>query len=134
MIWLIIGAVLLTAAAWALVLALSWPLWIAILVTLTLLAIVGVVITFRVITARRRGAIVRMMERPDSTPLLAGLGVPVQVIVGDEDVLTPVEESRKIAEAIPGARLDVIAGAGHLSNLEQPERFNAVLSAFLASL
>lgn len=56
MIWLIIGAVLLTAAAWALVLALSWPLWIAILVTLTLLAIVAVVIAFRVLSARRRGA------------------------------------------------------------------------------
>lgn len=81
-----------------------------------------------------RGAIHRMMERPDSTPLLAGLDVPVEVIVGEEDVLTPVEESRKIAEAIPGARLDVIPGAGHLSNLEQPERFNAVLGAFLASL
>ena len=50
------------------------------------------------------------------------------------NVLTPVDESRKIAEAIPGARLDVIPGAGHLSNLEQPERFNAVLGAFLASL
>lgn len=81
-----------------------------------------------------RGAIIRMMERPDSMPLLAGLEVPVAVIVGEEDALTPVEESRKIAEAIPGARLDVIPGAGHLSNLEQPERFNAVLGAFLASL
>ncbi len=81
-----------------------------------------------------RGAIARMIERPDSMPVLAGLNLPVQVIVGEEDTLTPVEESRRIAEAVPGARLDVIPGAGHLSNLEQPERFNAVLAAFLASL
>lgn len=81
-----------------------------------------------------RGAIARMMDRPDSTPFLAGLTLPTQVIVGEEDELTPVEESRKMAEAIPGARLDIIPGAGHLSNLEQPERFNAVLAAFLASL
>src|SRR5690606_6091844 len=81
-----------------------------------------------------RGAIARMMERPDSTPLLGGLHVPVAVIVGQEDTLTPVEESQKMAELIPGARLEVIPGAGHLPNLEQPERFNAVLGAFLASL
>jgi type VI secretion system protein ImpL len=55
-IWLIIGAVILIAASWGLVLGLSWPIWIAVLVTATLVAIVLVVIAFRVIAARRRGA------------------------------------------------------------------------------
>ncbi|HWO12331.1 MAG TPA: type VI secretion system membrane subunit TssM, partial [Polyangiaceae bacterium] len=56
MIWLIIGAVVLTAATWGLVLGLAWPLWIAILVTATLLTIVLIVVAFRLVAARRRGA------------------------------------------------------------------------------
>ena len=39
-----------------------------------------------------------------------------------------------MAAAIPGARLEIIRGAGHLSNLEQPARFNAVLTQFLEGL
>lgn len=55
MIWVVIAAVLLVAAIWALVLALAWPIWIAILVTLTLIAIAIVVVAFRLLRARRRG-------------------------------------------------------------------------------
>lgn len=65
---------------------------------------------------------------------LTTVKVPTQVIVGDEDKLTPVAMSRRMAEAIPGARLDVIADAGHLSNIEQPAAFNAVLREFLDGL
>ena len=39
-----------------------------------------------------------------------------------------------MAAVIPGARLEIIPGAGHLSNLEQPVRFNAVLTQFLEGL
>lgn len=81
-----------------------------------------------------RGAIHRMMHRPDSTALLAQITVPTLVIVGEEDELTPPEESRRIAEAVPGATLVTIPAAGHLSNLEQPDAFNAALTAFLAKL
>jgi pimeloyl-ACP methyl ester carboxylesterase len=81
-----------------------------------------------------RGAIQRMMDRLDATAVLQGLRVPTLVVVGEEDALTPVEESRRMAAAIPGAQLEVIPGAGHLSNLEQPERFNAVLAKFLEGL
>ncbi len=81
-----------------------------------------------------RGAIDRMMHRPDSTPLLATIGVPTLVIVGEEDTLTPVAESERMAQAIKGAKLVKIPGAGHLSNLEQPDAFNHALSAFLLSL
>ena len=38
-----------------------------------------------------------------------------------------------MAEAIPGSRLEIIPGAGHLANLEQPERFNAALVSFLSA-
>lgn len=81
-----------------------------------------------------RGAILRMMDRTDSTPLVSALRVPALVIVGEEDELTPVAESRRIADAIPGARLEVVARAGHLANLEQPEPFNAALGAFLTTI
>lgn len=81
-----------------------------------------------------RAAIQRMMDRLDATTVLEGLRVPTLVVVGEDDVLTPVEESRRMAAVIPGARLEIIPGAGHLSNLEQPARFNAVLTQFLEGL
>jgi pimeloyl-ACP methyl ester carboxylesterase len=81
-----------------------------------------------------RGAIHRMMHRADSTPLLAQIAVPTLVITGAEDEMIPVEESRKMAAAVPGAQLVIVPGAGHLANLEQPEAFNAALTTFLTTL
>lgn len=81
-----------------------------------------------------RSAIHRMMHRPDSMPLLSRVSVPTLVITGAEDELIPVDESRRIASAIPGATLVIIPGAGHLANLEQPDAFNAALADFLDTL
>jgi 3-oxoadipate enol-lactonase len=81
-----------------------------------------------------RGAIHRMMHRPDSTPLLAQVKVPALVVTGEEDELIPIDESRAIANAITGSTLVVIPRAGHLSNLEQPDAFNHALNTFLAKL
>jgi 3-oxoadipate enol-lactonase len=81
-----------------------------------------------------RGAVVRLMERPDSTPLLASIRVPTLVLVGDEDTIAPPDEARRMAAAIATAELTVIAGAGHLSSLEQPEQFTAAVEAFLSRL
>lgn len=80
------------------------------------------------------GALEAMMARPDSTALLATIDVPTVIIVGDEDVLTPVEESRAMADGIRGSRLEIIAGAGHVSNVERPAAFNHILTEFLAQL
>ena len=80
-----------------------------------------------------RNAIHRMMHRPDSTPLLAQVSIPSLVITGEEDEMIPVDESRRMAGAIPGATLVIIPGAGHLSNLEQPDAFNDALNAFLTT-
>lgn len=80
------------------------------------------------------GALEAMMARPDSAPTLATIDVPTLVIVGDEDVITPPKEARAMHEAIHGSRLEVLAGAGHLSNVERPAAFTAVVSEFLASL
>jgi 3-oxoadipate enol-lactonase len=62
---------------------------------------------------------------------LESISVPTHIVVGDEDTLTPPALSRTMAERIPGARLTVIKGAGHLCNIEQPEAFNAAVLAFL---
>jgi pimeloyl-ACP methyl ester carboxylesterase len=80
------------------------------------------------------GALEAMIARPDSTPTLATIDVPTLLIVGDEDALTPEKESRAMHEAIRGSRLEVIAGAGHVSNVERPAAFNHVLAEFLATL
>ncbi len=79
-------------------------------------------------------AIVRLMTRPDSRPGLSAVACPVLVMVGAEDTLTPPAVSHDLCEHIAGAELAVIEGAGHMSNLEQPARFNAALAAFLARI
>lgn len=81
-----------------------------------------------------RGAVVRLMDRPDSTPLLSTIAVPTLVIVGDEDSVTPVDDARLMADGIPSAQLTIVRGAGHLSSLEQSAAFNAALWAFLSQL
>jgi len=73
------------------------------------------------------GALEAMMARPDSTPTLPTIDVPTLIVVGDEDVITPVKEARAMQAAIAGSRLEVIAGAGHVSSFEQPAAFNRVL-------
>ena len=78
------------------------------------------------------GAIRALMSRPDSTPLLATIHVPTLILVGDEDTVTPVANAEEMQRAIAGAELVKIPGAGHLSNLEQPEAFDAALARFLA--
>lgn len=75
-----------------------------------------------------------LASRPDSTGLLAGIKVPTLVVVGADDAITPPEEARRMAEAIPGAQLEVIPVAGHLANLENPEAFDRVLLGFLNAL
>ncbi len=81
------------------------------------------------------GAQLGMAERPDSTPVLPTINVPTLAIFGDQDVITPAEtEGRNLAVAIPSAKLVIIPNAGHLSNLEQPETFNAAVRRFLSTL
>jgi pimeloyl-ACP methyl ester carboxylesterase len=57
--------------------------------------------------------------------------MPTLVICGDEDAVTPPAEMRAMADGIRGARFTVLAGAGHLSNLEQPAAFGRLLAGFL---
>jgi 3-oxoadipate enol-lactonase len=72
-----------------------------------------------------------MRERPDSTPLLAKIEVPTLVIGGEEDEISTPEVMGAMAQKIPDSRHVTLSGVGHLSNLEAPEAFNAVLEEFL---
>lgn len=63
---------------------------------------------------------------------LQEITAPVQMIYGREDRLTPPAIGQTALTLLPDARLDVIDGAGHLSNVETPDAFNAILTRFLA--
>lgn len=67
----------------------------------------------------------------DRAAPLEKLAAPTLVITGDEDRVYPQALAQRMAQRIPGAELAVLEGCGHLSNLEQPERFNAALLDFL---
>ena len=60
------------------------------------------------------------MAATDTAGLLPAIAVPTLVLVGEHDVVTGVEESRLLAERIPGARLVVVPGAGHAALTEKP--------------
>jgi pimeloyl-ACP methyl ester carboxylesterase len=74
-----------------------------------------------------------MAERPDSTADLPGIDVPTLVITSSGDTLIPPEATSPMADQIPGARLEVIEGAGHLSNLEAPQEFARLLREQVAA-
>jgi 3-oxoadipate enol-lactonase len=78
--------------------------------------------------------LIAMADRPDSLSFLPHITCPTLVIVGEEDHTTPPAEARLIAQGIAEAKLAVIPGAGHISNLEQPEEFNKAVGEFAAGL
>ncbi len=73
-----------------------------------------------------------VMAREDSRPYLANITCPVWVACGEADQLTPPERSQEMAQAIPQAEFDLLAGAGHMLTMEQPDRVNERLMRFLA--
>jgi 3-oxoadipate enol-lactonase len=67
----------------------------------------------------------------DVTDRLKEIECPALVIVGEQDMGTPVAMARDIHDALPDSRLVVIPSAGHLPNIEQPQAFNDALLGFL---
>ncbi|MBM3674667.1 MAG: alpha/beta fold hydrolase [Actinobacteria bacterium] len=70
----------------------------------------------------------------DLIPELVHVRVPTLVIVGTADLLTPPAESRRIARAIPGARLELVEGAGHMVMLERAEVLDELVADFARSV
>jgi 3-oxoadipate enol-lactonase len=82
-------------------------------------------------------AIARALEalagRADRRPDLPRIAAPALVIVGSEDLLTPLPFSETLADGLPDAQLLVIPGAGHLTALERPAEFAAAVGPFLSA-
>ncbi|MCW0197906.1 alpha/beta fold hydrolase [Sphingopyxis sp.] len=72
-----------------------------------------------------------IMARIDSRPRLGEIAVPVLLIWGERDGITSRAHHDEIAEAIPGARLEVVPGAGHLPTVETPEVVVPLLTDFI---
>ncbi|WPW27434.1 alpha/beta fold hydrolase [Streptomyces atratus] len=72
-------------------------------------------------------------ERPDYRDTLPAVREPVLILVGADDVYTPVANAEAIHRLVPQAALAVIEKAGHLPGTEQPERFNTALLDFLTT-
>jgi pimeloyl-ACP methyl ester carboxylesterase len=90
------------------------------------------------VTACDKAAIIQAVNSVvDRLPVNGEIGritAPTLVAVGADDVATPMRESEAIAAGIPGARLEVIPGAGHSSSIEQPERVADLLEKWLGAL
>lgn len=72
-----------------------------------------------------------LAHRPDRTALLGRIDCPTLVVCGGEDTTATAPEMRAMAQAIPDAEYVEIAGVGHLSNLEAPDRFDEAVARFL---
>jgi len=79
-------------------------------------------------------ALKAMRDRPDAGPGLGQIAVPTLVIAGAEDTFAPPTMTQSLAARIRGARVVILPGAGHLSNLEKPAEFTAAVREFLAGL
>ena len=90
-----------------------------------------------IVTTKPQGAasaLRGMAARRDQTDLLPEIAAPTLVIVGSEDQLTPPRDAELMHKEIRGSRLEIIEGASHLSNLEQPGKFNRAVKDFLDGL
>ena len=80
------------------------------------------------------GALAALRDRGSSTSSNAGIRVPALVVCGAEDAIIAPKEAEALRATIPGARLVVIPGAGHLPNYETPDAFNAAVRELLATI
>ena len=74
-----------------------------------------------------------LFARQDILDQVGAIKAPLAVVVGEDDAYRPVRESEALAAAVPGATLTVLPEAGHISNLEQVEKVNALLDDFLGA-
>ena len=79
-------------------------------------------------------ALATMARRADATDRLPSLMCPTLIVAGEEDAVIPSAQADEMRRRIPGACLERIPRAGHLINLEQPERFRDVVERFVRSL
>jgi len=78
--------------------------------------------------------LIALAERSETCSSLDAIHIPTLIICGKEDEVTPLAQSEFMHEHIKGSVLKIIDDAGHVSNLEQPDKFNKYLLDFLNSL
>ena len=71
-----------------------------------------------------------MASRADAKDLLARFAGPALVVVGAEDVITPPEKAKAMADLLGDGRLEIVEGAGHLVPVERPAEFKRLLERF----
>lgn len=76
-------------------------------------------------------ALEALRDRPDAAPGLAGVTQPTLVLVGEFDAVTPPLAAARLAAHVAGSELSHVPEAGHLSNVENPDAFNAAVTKFL---
>jgi pimeloyl-ACP methyl ester carboxylesterase len=69
--------------------------------------------------------------RPDYVPLLKRISAPTLLIAGQEDEFTPPDLTESMHVLVPDSVVEIVEGAGHLPNLERPDRFNTLLRRFM---
>ncbi|HKX12949.1 MAG TPA: alpha/beta hydrolase [bacterium] len=80
------------------------------------------------------GTLIALAARSDTTSALDKFKLPVLILVGEKDAITPVSAAQSMQRRIAGSRLEIIPEAAHLSNLENPADFNRHLLEFLRSV
>ena len=73
-------------------------------------------------------------DRFDIMDRVRDIQAPTLVVCGSDDLLTPPKYAHYLAEKIPGARLEIIDGAGHMVMIEKPHEFNSRVMEFLQTL
>ena len=76
-------------------------------------------------------AILGVTDRPAIADELAKIHAPTLVVIGEEDLATPLDKSKTIVAGIAGSRLEVVPHAGHSSTVEQPEHLSDLIEAFV---
>ncbi len=72
-----------------------------------------------------------LAARKDHLGILAQIQVPTLVLVGEQDKITPPSDAQTIKAGIKGSSLQILAGAGHISNMDAAEAFTTALEDFL---
>jgi pimeloyl-ACP methyl ester carboxylesterase len=74
------------------------------------------------------------VDLPTLTAMCASVRCPVLVIQGTDDRISHVTQGSGLADAIPGARLEILEGSGHIPNARDPVRVNLLIREFISEL
>lgn len=81
-----------------------------------------------------KGCLLAMSGRTDTSSSLSTLKIPVLVLCGDDDKLTPPSVMKSMADEIPAGKFSIVPNAGHMSPVENPDFVNEQINSFLASI